>query len=884
MSQRKKIWYMVLVGMLCIFGSGLKTFAAEATIEQFTYTESYGVVTITDFADGLTEVNIGKVFPDAVEIVIGADAFRGNNITKVTIPKTVSYIKEYAFYNCTGLKTVVFEERTTEELTFETGVFYNCYNLTALELPDIVTVIPSKFCYNCSALQTVELPKNCQTIKASAFYGCGVNDIVIPETCTSIGASAFEESKLMNITIPETCASIGDSIFENCDGLTSINLPQSCKIIPASAFKYCDNLAAVTISKECISIGKEAFYYCVAFNQMNTETTGNALIPESCTSIGESAFGYCSNLKSVTFENPDTIIGKNAFGIPYQSKNLIIYCEQLGMVTEYATANDIAFVTLVKALSVTQLPNQTEYYYDGSQSLDTTGMKLEAEVEEKDGTTVKQEVMPEDCTFSGFKGNRAGNQTITVSYGGKQATFNVFVYYNFAAEPVKVEDAVYTGDEIIPNLKITSNESLNTTLTKNKDYVMTCSNNIHAGTASVTLTGMGNYKGEQTVTFQILPKELTAENTTVKVADMDYTGSQIKPVPEVMHGTKKLVQDEDYVITYGTNVNVGQGTVMIEGIGNYEGSIETVFNIKEEIVTTEVTTEEPTTEKVTSEGTTEVSTTEQGTSEVTTEVSTTEQGTSEGTTEVSTTEQGTSEVTTEVSTTEQGTSEATTEVSTTEQGTSEVTTEVSTTEKVTTEEASTRQPDTQTISTEKVPATEATTEAKTSDAKSLKGKIYTYKKLRYKVTSSTSVTFIGVANKKLTTLKIPDYIILSGRTYLVTKIGKKACYKNKKIKSVTVGKYVTLIEDEAFAQCSKLKKVIFGEELKTIGKKAFYNDGKLEMLYFKGIKFKKIKKAAFKNVGRVGIDLNGGDFKNISKKQKIKINEKYAKMIKKAKK
>ena len=95
MSQRKKIWYMVLVGMLCIFGSGLKTFAAEATIEQFTYTESYGVVTITDFADGLTEVNIGKVFPDAVEIVIGADAFRGNNITKVTIPKTVSYIKEY---------------------------------------------------------------------------------------------------------------------------------------------------------------------------------------------------------------------------------------------------------------------------------------------------------------------------------------------------------------------------------------------------------------------------------------------------------------------------------------------------------------------------------------------------------------------------------------------------------------------------------------------------------------------------------------------------------------------------------------------------------------------------------------------------------------------
>jgi hypothetical protein len=47
----------------------------------------------------------------------------------------------------------------------------------------------------------------------------------------------------------------------------------------------------------------------------------------------------------------------------------------------------------------------------------------------------------------------------------------------------------------------------------------------------------------------------------------------------VAYGARILVLDKDYVVTYGTNINVGTGIVIVEGIGNYQGAIKKEFRI-----------------------------------------------------------------------------------------------------------------------------------------------------------------------------------------------------------------------------------------------------------------------------------------------------------------
>lgn len=61
----------------------------------------------------------------------------------------------------------------------------------------------------------------------------------------------------------------------------------------------------------------------------------------------------------------------------------------------------------------------------------------------------------------------------------------------------------YTGDSIKPVLTITDGSAQ---LVENRNYTLDYSNNINSGTASVTVTGMGNYLGDTTLTFTIGPK------------------------------------------------------------------------------------------------------------------------------------------------------------------------------------------------------------------------------------------------------------------------------------------------------------------------------------------------------------------------------------------
>jgi len=61
----------------------------------------------------------------------------------------------------------------------------------------------------------------------------------------------------------------------------------------------------------------------------------------------------------------------------------------------------------------------------------------------------------------------------------------------------------------------------------------------------------------------------------------EYTGSQIKPATtgKVTASSTTLLENTDYTVAYGENVNVGTGSVTITGKGNCSGSVTTNFAI-----------------------------------------------------------------------------------------------------------------------------------------------------------------------------------------------------------------------------------------------------------------------------------------------------------------
>ena len=113
------------------------------------------------------------------------------------------------------------------------------------------------------------------------------------------------------------------------------------------------------------------------------------------------------------------------------------------------------------------------------------------------------------------------------------------------------ENSIYDGNEHINGLTVTDSK-LNTTLVENTDYSLTYSGDlINVGTVTITIKGIGNYTGEFTKTYQILPREYTVTtNTDSKV----YDGN-----PLTAGGTvNNLVDDETVNLTMtGSQTDVG---------------------------------------------------------------------------------------------------------------------------------------------------------------------------------------------------------------------------------------------------------------------------------------------------------------------------------------
>ena len=142
-----------------------------------------------------------------------------------------------------------------------------------------------------------------------------------------------------------------------------------------------------------------------------------------------------------------------------------------------------------------------------------------------------------------------------------------------------IDDQEYTGEAQEPELDVNFNGK---PLVEGTDYTLEYTDNVEAGKATATITGMGNYTGEASANFYVGRVDLNDE-TRINIAYIyweDYDGAKHTPRVEVRDGLVPLVLDVDYKMTFKDNVEAGTARITFQGLGSYKGKVNKYFAIK----------------------------------------------------------------------------------------------------------------------------------------------------------------------------------------------------------------------------------------------------------------------------------------------------------------
>lgn len=182
-----------------------------------------------------------------------------------------------------------------------------------------------------------------------------------------------------------------------------------------------------------------------------------------------------------------------------------------------------------------------------------------------------------------------GQAKVTITGKGSYYLGTKIIYFNIQPASITnaeiaVKNQTYTGKALTPTATVSltlidnngKQKKLNLSATNNKDYSISYQNNINAGTATVILTGHGNYCGTATKTFNIAPVDISKAKFA-SIPQQTLYSSPTTPIPTVTFSNMTLTYGVDYTISYVNNDKIGSAKVIVTGIGNYFNSKELTY-------------------------------------------------------------------------------------------------------------------------------------------------------------------------------------------------------------------------------------------------------------------------------------------------------------------
>ena len=399
------------------------TFSGCASLKDVTMPDTVAYIRSSAFENcaSLEQISLSPEL-----LLIGSYAFDGcTNLKEMNLPEKVTTIGGYAFRNCDSLTEM---QITKPVNTLGNYCFYDCDALTSVELADSVTAFGTYCFYDCDALTGIVLPNSITSIGASSFCGCdNLKNVTLSKNLTVIPENCFKDCpSLETIVIPKGVTTIKDSAFMNDTGLTSVTIPVTVTSIESNGFSYSDRMTVYGCAGTYAETyaGDMGFQFVDITNPIEGfELVGGAervvldryqyFTPEY-TILATDESKDTTDVLTYTFSNNNAkLVGKQIYG-QYAGE-----CEVTVTATSGVTYTFTVVVRATKTLAVTALPEKTSYAY--GETLDTTGLVVTANYDNGDVGEVT------NYTVSGYDPNTYGEQTVTVSYGGKTASFKVTV-------------------------------------------------------------------------------------------------------------------------------------------------------------------------------------------------------------------------------------------------------------------------------------------------------------------------------------------------------------------------------------------------------------------------------------------------------------------------
>ena len=378
-----------------------------------------------------------------------------------------------------------------------------------------------------------------------ASHSSDIKSVIIENGITTISDSAFEEcSELENVTIPSSVTYIGAYAFYKCSNLISINLPIGLETIRPAAFARCSSLTSIEIPSSVTQLFYWTFTGCSSLKSIE--------IPYGITSIGEEMFSGCKSLETVTLPSTIQYIVDSGFESCDSLKDVYFngFKEEWDAIQISSYQNDALLNATIHFLCNHSW--NTEYTVDkeatcteeGSESIhcslcDEIDETTVRSIPKKDHNYGEWEIVKEaKCTEAGSRKKVCADcgDEVTEEIPAKGHTWNT--EFTIDKEPTDKEEG---------------------------------SKSIHCSVCNAVKEG-------SEVIIPMLAKDLSGLTIT-GIANKTYIGKAVTQALVIKDGSKTLVLDTDYTVSYKNNTNTGTATVDIKGKGSYTGTVTKTFMI-----------------------------------------------------------------------------------------------------------------------------------------------------------------------------------------------------------------------------------------------------------------------------------------------------------------